>query len=100
MNFRKDKTTPHGFTAAITICKEIKFLPRENKAVLVLECYKDDVDYTAGRRPCLKFEIVVNSAAYESFVSSSGIYDKVTNYLTGVGKPFEGAEVITVTEPE
>ena len=99
MNFRKDFLTAHGFTSAVSICKEIRFLPRENKAIIVIASYKDDVDYTAGKKPCLEFEIEVNNAAYEAFITSSDIYNKATNYLIGVGKPFEGAQVISITEP-
>ena len=99
MNFRKDSLTQHGFTAAVVICKEIKFLPKKNKAILVMEGYKDDVDYTAGKKPCLVFEVEVNSAAYNAFVASSDIYNKVTNYLTGNGRIMDGAQVIVVEEP-
>ena len=100
MNFRKDFLTNHGFTAAVTVCKEIKFLPKENKAILVMESYKDSTEYTQGYKPCLEFEITVDQAAYEAFVASSDIYTKATNYLTSVGKPFEGAQVIEIVEPE
>ena len=99
MNFRKDFLTTHGFTAAITVCKEIKFLPKENKAVFVMESYKDSTEYSQGCKPCLRFEITVDQAAYEAFVASSDIYTKAINYLTSSGKPFEGAQVIEVVEP-
>lgn len=95
MKFNKDFLVPQGFTANFVICKEIKFDPINNKAIIVLQLYKDQAAYEADFKKCTEVEVEVNDTAYENFITTSGLYTKATAFLLAEGNILENAIEIT-----
>ena len=94
MIFRKDFETKFGYVAALIVCREIRFFPKRSEAVLFLDLYKELGEYEAGMSACDSIRVTIDDAAYDTFISTSGLYTKASNYLIGAGKLLENAEVV------